>query len=281
MKTLIFGAKGQLGRDLMEVFGAGGECLGVDLPEVDIALPGAALEAAESAAPDLVINAAAYTNVDGAEEDADNAWRVNETGARLVAEAAVAVDAPVVYISTDYVFDGAGSRPYEPDDPPNPKGVYAESKLAGERATAAANPRHFIVRTAWLYGPGGNNFVEKMLALAASRPELRLVEDEIGSPTHTIDLAQALRALTAGAAYGTYHGVNRGQCSRYEFAQTIFALAGVEVKTAPCKGAEFPTKAPRPAYSVLNPARLEETAGYAFRPWEDALRHYFQRRAQP
>ena len=278
MKTLVFGAKGQLGRDITRVFGREGECVGADLPEVDIAAPDAAAALTREVQPDLVINAAAYTDVEGAEDDPDGAWRVNVDGARRVAEAALAVEAPVVYISTDFVFDGRKTVPYEPGDSPNPLSAYARSKAAGEQATMEANPRHFIVRTAWLFGPGGNNFAEKMLSLAETRTELRVVDDEIGNPTHSWDLAEALRALAAVDSYGMYHAVNAGSCSRFEFAQAIFRNAGLEVKVHPCSADEYPTKAARPRYSVLNAALLEETAGYRFRAWEEALRHYLQRR---
>ncbi len=278
MKTLIYGANGQLGRDLKQVFAPMGDCVGVDLPEVDIADLESARRAAQNAAPDVIINAAAYTNVDGAESDAETCWRVNADGARHVAEAADRVGAPVLYVSTDYVFDGTKSTPYEPDDKPNPKGVYAESKAAGEQAVIEAASRWFIVRTAWLYGPGGNNFVEKMLGLAQQRSELRVVEDETGSPTHSLDLAEVIKALVQTDAYGVYHGVNRGQCSRFEFARAIFDMAELDVSVQPCKAAEFPSAAPRPAYSVLNPAGLENVTGNAMRDWRDALRHYMQRR---
>ena len=278
MKTLVFGAKGQLGRDIVSVFGREGECVGADLPEVDIAAPDAAAALTREVQPDLVINAAAYTDVEGAEDDPDGAWRVNVDGARRVAEAALAVEAPVVYISTDFVFDGRKTVPYEPGDSPNPLSAYARSKAAGEQATIEANPRHFIVRTAWLFGPGGNNFAEKILNLAKTRSELRVVDDEIGNPTHSWDLAEALRALAAVDRYGMYHAVNAGSCSRFEFAQAIFRNAGLEVKVHPCSADEYPTKAARPRYSVLNAALLEETAGYRFRAWEEALRHYLQRR---
>ncbi|MFO7775221.1 MAG: dTDP-4-dehydrorhamnose reductase [Candidatus Hydrogenedentota bacterium] len=278
MKTLVFGAKGQLGRDITRVFGREGECVGADLPEVDIAEPEAAEKIAREVQPEFVINAAAYTDVESAEDDPDAAWRVNVEGARRVAEAALAVEAAVVYISTDFVFDGRKECPYEPDDPPGPLSVYAGSKAAGEQATIEANPRHFVVRTAWLFGPGGNNFAEKMLSLAETRSELRVVNDEIGCPTHSWDLAEALQALAPVDRYGIYHAVNAGSCSRFAFAQAIFRNAGLEVKVHPCSADEYPTKAARPRYSVLNPALLEEITGYRFRPWEDALRHYLQRR---
>lgn len=279
MRTLIFGAKGQLGRDLSAVFRDCSEVAGHDLPELDIADVAAVRAAVDAFTPGIVINAAAYTDVDGAEDALEVAFRVNETGARNVAEAAAQIGAPVVFYSTDYVFNGAKRTPYLPEDPPAPLGVYARSKAAGEAATRAANPKHFIIRTAWLYGPGGNNFVEKMLRAAAVRPELKVVAEEIGSPTHTLDLAEATLALVRTQAYGVYHAVNAGSCSRFEFAKRIVALAGLTTPVTPCTAAEFPTKAPRPVYSVLSSEKLERVSGYRLRPWEEALEHYIRRRS--
>jgi len=159
-----------------------------------------------------------------------------------------------------------------------PRGVYAESKAAGEETTRMANPNHFILRTAWLYGPGGNNFVEKILRAAATQAEVKGVQDEVGSPTHTFDLAEATRALCKTTAYGTYHAVNAGRCSRYEFIREIFRLAGVRTPVTPCSMAEFPMKAPRPAFSALSTQKLTAACGYVMRPWQEALSHYMQRR---
>ena len=278
MRTLIFGSKGQLGRDLMEVFHRECEVVGYDLPEVDIADEVALQPLVEQFGPDLIINAAAYTNVEAAEDDMEGAFLANETGARNISELAAYHDVPVVYFSTDYVFDGKKSAPYLPDDPMTPLGVYGKSKAAGEHATMVANPHHFILRTAWLYGPGGNNFVEKVLAAAKSRPELKVVDDEVGSPTHTHDLAEAVLALVKTHHYGVYHAVNTGACNRFEFAQAFLALAGSKTPVKPCKSAEFPTKADRPYYSVLDTTSLTEASGYVMRPWQDALAHYMERR---
>lgn len=278
MRTLIFGVRGQLGKDVAAVFGAEGPTIGWDLPETDITDGAAVRNAVQEFRPNLVINAAAYTDVERAEQDREAAFRVNETSALYVAEAAAMLDAVVVYFSTDFVFDGAQTTPYEPDDPVHPHGVYAESKAAGEAATRAANRSHFIVRTAWLYGPGGNNFVEKILRAAMSRPTLRVVHDEVGSPTHTLDLAEAVRALVKTSAYGVYHAVNEGACSRFEFARSILQLAERAVAVEPCSSSEFPTHAPRPKYSVLSNARLASVAGHTMRPWAEALRHYMRRR---
>jgi dTDP-4-dehydrorhamnose reductase len=278
MRVLILGAKGQLGRDLSLVFSQRGEVIGFGHAELDIANTDAVEDAVRSASPDIVVNAAAYTNVEGAEDHIDDAYRVNEAGARVVAKAARDAGAPVVFVSTDFVFAGDKKSPYEVTDPIDPRGVYAQSKSAGEAAVRAANPMHFIVRTAWLYGPGGNNFVEKIVAAAKSRPTLKIVTDEVGSPTHTFDLAEAIAALVNTRAFGTYHGVNAGQCSRFAFARTFLNLAGLKTPVEPCLATDFPSKAPRPKYSVLSTQALKDACGYQFRPWQDALEHYMKRR---
>jgi dTDP-4-dehydrorhamnose reductase len=278
MHTLVFGVKGQLGRDLAKVFARESEVSGCDLPELDIADASQVNGIVADTRPDLVINAAAYTDVEGAEDERDAAFRVNELGARTVASAAAASDVPVVYYSTDFVFGGTKTTPYEPGDPIAPLGVYAESKAAGELATREANPAHFIVRTAWLYGPGGNNFVEKILRAAVSRRTLNVVKDEVGSPTQTLDLAEATAALCRTTAFGIYHAVNAGSCSRFEFALAILALARIDTPVEPCPASDYPSKAPRPAYSVLATEALEQVSGYRMRPWEEALEEYITRR---
>lgn len=278
MRVLIFGNAGQLGRDLMKVFSADAHVTGYDLPAVSIADAAGVHACIVRDRPDVVVNAAAYTNVEGAEDDAAEAFRINEGGARIVAEATHAMNIPLVHYSTDFVYDGRKTTPYETTDLPNPLSVYGKSKLAGDEAVRAANPRHFILRTAWLYGPGGNNFVEKIIEAAKKNPSLKVVSDEIGSPTHTWDLAEASRSIASTHAYGTYHAVNAGQCSRDWFAAKILEFARLKTPVAPCLAGEFPSKAARPAYSVLSTATLEAASGYRFRPWEDALEHYLSRR---
>ena len=277
-RTLIFGGKGQLGRDLERVFAREGEVTAVDLPELDITVEGAANDLAAELRPDLVLNAAAYTDVETAEGEEKAAFRTNEAGARFVARAAKAVEAPVVYYSTDYVFGSVQTRPYTETDDVAPIGVYARSKLAGERTTVAANERHLIVRTAWLYGPGDNNFVEKILRLARTHSELKVVDDEIGSPTYTQDLAEATLVLTKADLRGLYHVTNAGTCTRYEFAREILSLAGLDTPIEPCASSEFPTKAERPPYSVLATNKLQQATGYAPRHWKEGLVDYFARR---
>lgn len=278
MRSIVLGAKGQLGKDLVAVFHEEGETIGYDLPELDITNSAAVSKAVEEFGPEMVILAAAYTNVEGAEDDSASAFLVNEEGAANVARASSSVGASMVYYSTDYVFDGHKGAPYEPDDGVAPVGVYGRSKAAGEVITRELCQRHFIVRTAWLYGPGGNNFVEKILAAARTRPSLKVVRDEMGSPTHTEDLAAATLALAKTERYGTYHAVNEGSCSRFEFARRIVELAGLETSVTSCLSLEFPTKAERPLYSVLSNLKFEEATGYTMRSWDEALARYMARR---
>ncbi len=278
MRTLIYGAKGQLGKDLVALFSDHGEVRGEDLPELDISDESAVMEIAEAFRPELVINAAGYTDVEGAEDDSENAFRVNETGARYVARAATAMRCPVVYYSTDYVFGGSKSTPYEPGDTIAPIGVYARSKYAGEQATQEECSDHFILRTSWLYGPGGNNFVEKIIRAAQTRPELKVVDDEFGAPTYTWSLAEATWALVQTEAYGLYHLVNEGSCSRYEFAKEILHRADIQTPIHRCASDEFPTKAERPLYSVLSNQKLIDACAYIPPHWKTALDQYFQNR---
>jgi dTDP-4-dehydrorhamnose reductase len=276
-RVVIFG-KGQLGRELDALFSPRCEVQSFDLPEVDIAEEGSIAAVMADMRPDVVLNAAAYTDVEKAESEREAAFRVNEQGAAVVAAAARKYGARCVYYSTDFVFDRPDPSPCEPDDAVAPKGVYAESKEAGEKAVRAEDPAHLIIRTAWLYGPGGNNFVEKIIRAAGSRPELRVVEDQVGSPTHTEDLAAATAALLNAQAAGTFHAVNDGLCSRYEFAKAILELAGLDTPVHPCSSDEFPTAAPRPRFSVLSNQRLLDEAGFSMRGWREALERYMDRR---
>jgi dTDP-4-dehydrorhamnose reductase len=218
-----------------------------------------------------VINCAAYTNVDGAESDSEAAHAVNADGARNVAEAA----ARVVYVSTDYVFDGSKGEPYVESDPTGPLQEYGHSKLAGERATAAANEDHLVVRSSWLFGAGGRNFVETMLALGRERDELLVVDDQVGSPTFTGHLAEALVALAEGGERGVLHVAGAGSCSWYAFARAIFERARLEAAVRPCATDEFPRPARRPAFSVLT----SERGAPVLPAWEDGLDAYLGVRA--
>jgi dTDP-4-dehydrorhamnose reductase len=256
VRTIVTGAGGMLGQDVVRVSGG----LALTHADLDIADRDAVRDAIGPG--DLVFNCAAWTDVDGAEEHEEEATRVNGDGARNVAEAA----GTVVYVSSDYVFDGSKREPYVESDPVAPLSAYGRSKLAGERATAEANPRHFVVRSSWLFGPGGKNFVETMLRLG---PEVRVVNDQVGCPTFTGHLAEALVRLAGTDDHGLHHIAASGSCSWFEFAREIFARAGVDTRVEPCTTAEFPRPAPRPAYSVLASER-----GHRLPSWREGLEAY-------
>lgn len=224
---------------------------------------------------DAVIHCAAYTNVDGAESDEETAHRANAVACDVLARACAAAGARLVIVSTDFVFDGRSEEPYTEDAPTAPLGVYGRTKLAGERAALAAHPAGTaIARTQWLYGPRGRHFPGTMLALAAAGRALRVVDDQVGSPTSTLALAPALWDLALGRATGVFHAACEGRATWFELARRTFELAGVEADLAPCSTAEFPTPAPRPAFSVLNCARLADLRGGALPTWQDALAHF-------
>ena len=228
--------------------------------------------------PDAIIHCAAYTAVDQAESDPDEAYLINEAGARNIAEAAEAIGAKLFYVSTDYVFDGQAKRPYLPADMTNPMTVYGKSKLAGENAVRETLERHFIVRTSWLYGHHGGNFVDTMLRLADSGKPIRVVDDQFGSPTYCYDLAKLLLELVQSEAYGIYHATGAGSCSWYEFAKAIFEISEKQVDLSPCSTSDFPRPAPRPEYSVLDGSELETRGFHRLRHWREALRHYLHTR---
>lgn len=278
MRSLVLGANGQLGRDLVRAFKSAGETLGCTREEADITNEDQLYKVVEHFGPDIIVNAAAYTHVDNAEDHLDEAFLVNEAGARNVAQLAAYHQIPVVYFSTDYVFGEGADTPIPPDAPIAPISIYGRSKAAGEKAVRKANAQHFIIRTAWLYGPGGNNFVEKILRLARERDSIKVVEDEVGSPTHTRDLAEATYYLVRARKFGTYHVVNRGACSRYEQALAIRDIAELDCEITPCPATDFPSKAQRPRYSVLDPTLAESVTQHTMRPWKDALLEYMQRR---
>ena len=251
-----------LGQDVVRAAGA----IGYSRAELDVTDAAAVRDALGP--DDVAINCAAWTDVDGAEEREDGALRVNRDGARNVAEAAGAV----VYVSSDYVFDGTKGEPYLESDAVNPLSAYGRTKLEGERATAEANPRHFIARSSWLFGPGGKNFVETMLGLG---PEVRVVDDQVGCPTFTGHLADALVRLAGTEDFGVHHVAASGSCSWFEFAREIFARAGSETRAEPCTTADFPRPAPRPANSVLVSER-----GNRLPTWQEGLDAYLDVRVR-
>ena len=277
-KVVIFGCKGQLGKDLVKMFQSEYEVAGYDLPELNITNPTEVYRLLDEPTPDLVINAAAYTNVDLAEKEVDHAFLVNEIGARLVADLASQWGVPVVYYSTDYVFDGMQRKPYREEDTPNPLSVYGRSKLAGEKTTTECNPEHYILRTAWLYGPGGNNFIEKIIQLSKTAEKLEISDDEIGSPTHTWDLAQMTMKITKTGQYGLYHATNSGECSRYQWIKECFELLKISTPISPCSRTKFVLPAQRPAYSAMDNRKLASVIGWKIPSWQDAVRIYMDRR---
>jgi dTDP-4-dehydrorhamnose reductase len=279
LKLLVTGAAGMLGRDVMLAAGnAGHDIVGYGRAELDVTDPGALERKFDLERPDVVINCAAWTDVDGAEEAEQAAFAINGAGAGNVAAAAAKLKATVLHVSTDYVFDGAKGAPYVESDRPAPLSAYARTKLAGEEAVAAANKRHFIVRSAGLFGIGGRNFVETMLQLAETRNEVTVVRDQVGSPTYTWHLAYGIVRLIEGIEYGIHHMAAAGQCSWYEFAREIFEQANVECKVLSITSEEFGAAAPRPAFSALVSQRE-----HAIRlpSWQDGLAGYLaQRKAQ-
>jgi dTDP-4-dehydrorhamnose reductase len=279
MKLLVTGAGGMLGRDVMLAAGnAGHEVIGFGHTELDIADEAAVGAKIEGERPDVVINCAAWTDVDGAEEAEEAATRVNGAGAGSVAAAAASVGASVVYVGSDYVFDGGKGEPYVETDQTAPLSAYGRSKLAGEEATRAANKRHFIVRSAWLFGAGGPNFVETMLRLAADHGEVLVVRDQVGSPTYTWHLAYGIVRLIEGVEFGIHHMAAAGACSWYEFAREIFEQARVECKVMSATTEMLGRPAPRPAYSAL---RSEREHAIELPAWQDGLAAYLsQRRAE-
>jgi dTDP-4-dehydrorhamnose reductase len=272
---LVVGANGMLGRDLMALIGD--PARGVDIDEIDITSLESTERIIRTLKPEAVINCAAYTDVDGCETNAEKAMQVNGEGVAHLAMATREIGARLVHVSTDYVFDGSKGSPYAEDDAPCPLGVYGESKLAGE-LNAAFNPDHLIVRTQWLYGLHGKNFVETMLRLAVEKDELSVVDDQVGSPTWTVDLSQAIMALLKGGHRGVYHAANAGFCSWNEFAQAIFEEAGLSVKVNGMTTDELNRPARRPLYSTLDCSKLEQDAGFRPQPWRSALKAYLQLR---
>lgn len=291
-RIVLVGAEGMLARMVLELAPPGVEMIGLDLPGFDITDRQQVLSTMASLAPQLIINCAAFTQVDRCESEPELAVAVNGAGPGYLATAARQVGAMLVQVSTDYVFDGRGQTPYREEDAPAPKSVYGQSKLKGEQQIVASGlEEYFIVRTSWLFGPGGGNFVETVLRLAGEREVLTIVHDQIGSPTYTADLAGAIYrlidlALTNGhrpevaAPFGLYHFANAGQCSWYEFAREILtryqALKGgmKAAKVEPIGTADYPLPAPRPAYSVFDTSKFKQTTGATIPAWQDALGRY-------
>ncbi len=271
VRVLITGAGGQLGHDLLAAFGDD-DCVGVRHAELDVSDEAAVVAAVRDHAPDLVVHAAAFTKVDACEAEPEVAWRVNALGSWWVARACALADAAMVYVSTDYVFDGLLGRPYTSFDHTNPVSMYGRSKEAGEQLVRQTLARHYIVRTSWVQGAHGGNFVKTMLRLGRERDALSVVDDQTGSPTFTFDLAPAIRRLAVTGRHGTYHVTNRGHCTWFEFARAVFSEAGIAVDVSPTDTATFGAPAPRPSYSVLD-NRLAGMVGLQpLPPWRTSLK---------
>ena len=277
MKVLVTGAKGQLGTDLMnELAKRGIEGIGVDVQEMDITDAEACRRVIKNSDADAVIHCAAYTAVDAAEDNVDLCRRINGEGTRNVAQACKEADVKLMYISTDYVFDGQGTRPWEPDDERHPLNVYGQTKYEGELAVEELSDKYFIVRIAWVFGVAGKNFIKTMLRLGKERGAVSVVDDQIGSPTYTYDLARLLVDMIQTDKYGRYHATNEGLCSWYEFAKEIFRQAGMDVPVTPVSSDAFPAKATRPSNSRLNKDKLSENGFERLPAWQDALGRFLK-----
>ena len=271
MRILLAGRNGQVGWELLKALAPLGEILAPGRVELDLLDTARLREAVRAANADVIVNAAAYTAVDRAESERDAAFAVNAAAPGVLAEEAKKSGALLVHYSTDYVFDGEKPAPYVEEDAPNPLNVYGASKLAGERAIAASGCRHLILRTSWVYGPRGSNFMLTMLRLARERPELRVVDDQLGAPTSSLAIARATAQLLRPGAHGTYHLSAAGHTSWCGFARAILARAGIATPVTPIRTADYPTPARRPRNSRLNCARLRAEFGLALAPWEEAL----------
>lgn len=278
MRVLVTGAKGQLGTDLMnELNRQGLEAIGVDIEEMDITDAESCRRVISRENPDAVIHCAAYTAVDAAEDNVELCSRINGQGTRNVAQACRDQGIKLMYISTDYVFDGQGTRPWEPDDPRDPLNVYGETKYQGELAVEELLDQYFTVRIAWVFGLAGKNFIKTMLRLGQERGAVSVVDDQIGSPTYTYDLARLLVDMIQTDRYGRYHATNEGICSWYEFACEIFRQAGMDqVQVTPVSSQQFAAKAKRPSNSRMSKEKLSDNGFVRLPDWKDALGRYLK-----
>lgn len=282
MRVVVTGAGGMLGTALLPVLAAAGhEAVGLDRRQADVANLDEVRGALGLARPQWVVHLAALTRVDDCEADAERAHRVNGLGARNVAQAAAELGAPILALSTDYVFPGDAARPYREDDATGPRSAYGASKLAGELGIREVHPRHIIVRTAWLYGRGGTNFVDTLLGRVRAGDPLRVVDDQRGSPTWASDLAPALVRLVAAGRYGTYHCTNSGDCTWHDLAVHVLGRAGIVAPVARIDSATLARPARRPAYSVMSNRSYEHTTGHRMPPWQDAVDRYLGLGAAP
>ncbi len=276
MKVLVTGVKGQLGHDVvLELEKRGHRAIGVDVEEMDITDAEMVRQVMEETAPDAVIHCAAYTAVDAAEDNVSLCRRINAEGTANIARACRDLDCKMMYISTDYVFNGRGERPWEPDDEREPLNVYGQTKYEGELSVEMLE-KYFIVRIAWVFGVNGKNFIKTMLNLGKTRDHLTVVDDQIGSPTYTWDLARLLADMIETDRYGRYHATNEGLCSWYEFACEIFRQAGMPVEVEPVSSSQYPAKAVRPSNSRMDKSKLDQMGFRRLPSWQDALGRYLR-----
>ena len=277
MKILLLGHKGMLGSDLLAQMRLHHEVVGMDKEEIDITSADDCTRTIAETAPQIIINAAAYTNVDGCETAKDECFAVNAEALKNIATACRGKNIRIVHFSTDYVFKGTGSAPYKEDDNCDPINTYGASKLAGELYLQTLAQNYIIIRTAWLYGVNGKNFVRTILEKAKTTPRLTVVDDQLGSPTHTKDLAAAVDLLIEKNVQGIFHVTNRGSCSWYQFAVKILQEAGIDdVEVSPIKSDKLTRKANRPAYSVMSMQKFIDTTGKAMQPWQLGLQDYLE-----
>lgn len=282
MKVVVTGVKGQLGYDVMrELTKRGHEAVGVDIEEMDITDAAAVRRVLTDCAPDAVVHCSAYTAVDRAEDEPELCRRVNAEGTKNIAEVCAELDCKLIYLSTDYIFSGVGERPWEPDDEPSPLNVYGQTKYEGEQEIKTRCKKYFIVRISWVFGINGNNFIKTMLRLGRENGAVKVVDDQIGSPTYTYDLAILLVDMAESDRYGQYHATNEGICSWYEFAKEIFRAAGMEdVTVTPVSSDEFPAKAKRPFNSRMSKEDLIKNGFKKLPTWQDAVERYLKELTQ-
>ena len=277
MKVLIIGSHGMLGTDLMRVLGSACDAVGLDLPDLDITQLDQCLAKLDEVRPDVLVNAAAFTRVDACETREEEAYLVNGHGAGNLAQAAAAAGSLLVHYSTDYVFDGQKRDPYREEDAPNPQSAYGKSKLLGETLIREHCSNHVILRTSWLFGFNGANFIRTIVDAAKKGAALRVVNDQRGSPTYSRDLAVQTRIMIEAGCRGTYHATNGGSCTWYDLASNALKWAGLgSVPVTPVTTSEFPRPAPRPANSVLENAHLKREGLPLMRPWKLAVKEYVE-----
>ncbi len=277
MKVLVTGVKGQLGFDVMnELSKRNIEAIGVDIDEMDITDDKRVQDVIRKEAPEAVIHCAAYTAVDAAEDNVDICRKINVEGTHNIAKVCKELDIKMIYISTDYVFDGKGSRPWEPDDERHPLNIYGQTKYEGELVVQNTLTKFFIVRISWVFGVNGKNFIKTILNLSETHDTITVVNDQFGSPTYTLDLARLLVDMVLTDKYGCYHATNEGVCNWYEFACEIYKQAGINVTVKPVTATEYNTKASRPENSRMNKDKLEKNGFERLPSWQDALGRYLK-----